>query len=178
MTNTKVGYQRRAPCCGYPGTVRTCARSPASRIPYNVWKRCCGKSKVFPPATHVVHSTACPQTIIMSMDSTSSTLTLLDIEKVERAPLPPPLEGLQPHSEFWIEDGNLILVARDVAFRVYRGLLAKQSTVLGEMAAKSSEDVYEAIFDGCPIVRLSDSPQDLTHLLRILLPKSHRRQVH
>ncbi len=114
----------------------------------------------------------------MSLHSTSFTLTILDINKVGKTPLPPPLEGLQQHGEFWIEDGNLILVARDVAFRVYRGLLAEQSTVLGDLATASSEDVYETLFDGCPIVRLSDSPQDLTHLLRILLPKSHRRQVH
>ena len=112
----------------------------------------------------------------MYRNSTSSTPTLLDANKAEDPSLPPPLDGLRRHGEFWLEDGNLILVAQDVAFRVYRGLLAEQSTVLAEMAATASKEFLE-IFYGCPIVRLSDSPQNLVHLLRLLLPKSRRRQV-
>ncbi|PIL26523.1 hypothetical protein GSI_12281 [Ganoderma sinense ZZ0214-1] len=56
----------------------------------------------------------------MSSNSTSSTPTLVDTSKVEETPLPPPLEDLRRDREFWIEDGNLILVAKDVAFRIYR----------------------------------------------------------
>ena len=78
--------------------------------------------------------------------------------------------------EFWLEDGNLVLVARDVAFRVYRGLLAAQSTVFQDMFASASPTTDEA-FDGCPVVRLSDSPEDLLHLLRVLLPMTNRTWV-
>ena len=110
----------------------------------------------------------------MSMNSTSSDSTVINANKPEDLSLPPPLEGLRRHSEFWIKDGNLILVAKDVAFRVYRGLLAEQSTVFANMAEAASEDFFK-VFEGHPVVHLSDSPQDLVHLLRILLPKSRRR---
>ncbi|KAI1786292.1 hypothetical protein LXA43DRAFT_952775 [Ganoderma leucocontextum] len=76
------------------------------------------------------------------------------------------------HAEFWFEDGNIILVARDTGFRIYRGLLASQSAVFSDMFASSNSQTNET-FEGCPTVPLSDSPEDLTHLLRVLIPKNH-----
>ena len=75
--------------------------------------------------------------------------------------------------EFWFDDGNIILVAwpRRVAFRIYRGLLASQSTIFSDMFASSSSNAEET-FQGCPVVQLSDSHHDLSHLLGVLLPKS------
>ncbi|KAI1795315.1 hypothetical protein LXA43DRAFT_1090965 [Ganoderma leucocontextum] len=77
------------------------------------------------------------------------------------------------HDEFWLPDGNVVLVARAIGFRVYRGLIAAQSTVFEDMftASTSSSD---SLFEGCPVVHLSDSPEDLVYLLRVLLPKSRR----
>ncbi|PIL26479.1 hypothetical protein GSI_12237 [Ganoderma sinense ZZ0214-1] len=77
--------------------------------------------------------------------------------------------------EFWLSDGNIILVAKNgTAFRVYRGLIAAQSTVFEDMFVSSTSGADE-LFDGCPVVQLTDSSEDLTHLLRVLLPKSERR---
>ncbi|KAM5539618.1 hypothetical protein V8D89_006727 [Ganoderma adspersum] len=78
---------------------------------------------------------------------------------------------LQRHPEIWFDDGNIVLVARETAFRIYRGLLAGQSTVFSDMFASSTSSPDET-FDGYPVVHLSDSPHDLAHLLRVLLPKS------
>ncbi len=74
-------------------------------------------------------------------------------------------------AEFWFDDGNLVLITTPptVTFRVYRGLLAAQSEVFAGMFAGSSSQDAES-YHGCPIVQLSDSPQDLRHLLRVLLP--------
>ncbi|PIL26470.1 hypothetical protein GSI_12228 [Ganoderma sinense ZZ0214-1] len=79
----------------------------------------------------------------------------------------------KPAAEFWFDDGNVILVAspRRVGFRIYRGLLASQSTIFSDMFASSSASPEET-FQGCPVVQLSDSYHDLSHLLRVLLPKS------
>lgn len=85
----------------------------------------------------------------------------------------PPLDTLKRDAEFWMEDGTIVLVARDTAFRVYRGLLASQSTVFQDMLATCSPDAAE-LLEGCPVVRLHDSPEDLTHLLRALLPSTRR----
>lgn len=71
--------------------------------------------------------------------------------------------------EFWLDDGNIILVAQDTAFKVYRRVLATQSKVFADMLVASSADSNDTM-EGCPVVRLSDSPQDLTKLLRVLLP--------
>ena len=79
--------------------------------------------------------------------------------------------NLHRHSEIWYDDGNLILVARETAFRIYRGLIAGQASVFLVLFASSCSSPDE-FFEGCPIIRLSDSPHDLVHLLRVLLPQS------
>ncbi|KAI1795341.1 hypothetical protein LXA43DRAFT_882228 [Ganoderma leucocontextum] len=81
---------------------------------------------------------------------------------------------LQHHEEFWLNDGNIVLVARNIAFRVYCGLLVTQSTVFADMFASSSPNSDETI-EGCPVVHISDSPEDFAHLLRVLLPTTHRQ---
>lgn len=79
------------------------------------------------------------------------------------------VEKAQRDEEFWFEDGNLILLAKDVAFRVFKGLLAAQSSIFAGMCTASSPDDDET-YEGCPVVQLFDSPEDLRHLLRILIP--------
>ncbi|RDX48935.1 hypothetical protein OH76DRAFT_1351645 [Lentinus brumalis] len=86
---------------------------------------------------------------------------------------PQALEPLVHDAEFWLDDGNVVLVARDTVFRVYRGLLAAQSTVFADMFTSSSSAADE-VYEGCPIVRVSDSPEELRHFLRVLFPKSRR----
>ncbi len=83
------------------------------------------------------------------------------------------LDQLRRHEEFWLDDGTTVLVAQDTAFRVYRGLLSSQSTVFQDMLAASNPDATE-IFEGCPVVRLSDPPEELAHLMRAILPSKRR----
>ena len=80
-----------------------------------------------------------------------------------------PLGDWKRSEEFWIPDGNVVLIAGDTAFRVYRGLLAMQSTVFADLFASSSPMAEES-YDDCPLIRLTDSPQEVAQLLRILLP--------
>ncbi|PIL26455.1 hypothetical protein GSI_12213 [Ganoderma sinense ZZ0214-1] len=82
------------------------------------------------------------------------------------------VDGLTRSEDFWIPDGNIVLVAGETAFRVYQGLLTLQSTVFADMFASSSPRTEEC-YDGCPVIRLQDSPRDLVHLLRVLLPTSY-----
>ncbi|PIL26495.1 hypothetical protein GSI_12253 [Ganoderma sinense ZZ0214-1] len=77
---------------------------------------------------------------------------------------------LQRHPEIWFDDGNIVVIADGTAFCVYCGLLAAQSTIFCDTFA-SSTPIPDEAFDGCPVVELSDSPHDLAHLLRVLLPK-------
>ncbi|KAI0685939.1 hypothetical protein C8T65DRAFT_591652 [Cerioporus squamosus] len=84
------------------------------------------------------------------------------------------IEDLVHNEELWLDDGNLVLVTGKTAFKVYRGLLAAQSPVFADMFATAAPD-SEEMLDGSPVVHLSDSPEDMSHFLRALLPKAQRR---
>ncbi len=93
----------------------------------------------------------------------------------------PATEGARKRDlEFWYSDGNIILVARDVEFRVYKGLLADHSSVFRDMFslpqpltdAPSSSALEEST---CPVVNLYDSPSDLRHVLRAYMPRGDSR---
>ena len=84
--------------------------------------------------------------------------------------------NLEHHPKFWFDDGNSVLVAQRIGFRFYCGLLAAQSTVFADVfaSASSTADASET-FERCPVVHLTDSSDDLAHLLRFLLPTSPSR---
>ncbi|TFK85592.1 hypothetical protein K466DRAFT_494463 [Polyporus arcularius HHB13444] len=76
--------------------------------------------------------------------------------------------------EFWFDDGNIILIAGDVEFRVYKGLLADHSPVFKDMFSLPQPPTSEGeLAASCPIVHLSDSPEEVRCLLRVCMPKSH-----
>ena len=77
-------------------------------------------------------------------------------------------EKFTRHTDFWLDDGNLILLAGDTAFRVYRDLLTKNSAVFADMFATGSADATET-FDDCPVVCLPDHPTDLGDFLQYLM---------
>ncbi|OCH87259.1 hypothetical protein OBBRIDRAFT_889927 [Obba rivulosa] len=80
----------------------------------------------------------------------------------------PDLSSLQRSSEFWFSDGNIVLIAGNTAFRVYQGLLSRQSQVFHDMFAIPQPQDAEHI-EGCPVVRLSDDASDLICVFRALL---------
>ncbi|TFK88125.1 hypothetical protein K466DRAFT_489580 [Polyporus arcularius HHB13444] len=85
--------------------------------------------------------------------------------------------ALSRDTEFWFDDGTIILDSGDVEFRVYRGHLASHSPVLKEMFAKPHGSRSVPAGDGsesviCPYIRLSDSPQELRHVLRVFMAGS------
>ncbi|EIW57114.1 uncharacterized protein TRAVEDRAFT_76005, partial [Trametes versicolor FP-101664 SS1] len=87
-----------------------------------------------------------------------------------------PVAGRERDEEFWYSDGNIILVARDVEFRVFKGILAEHSPVFRDMFSLPQPPPAETLSsstadDMCPVVHLSDSPEDLRHVLRVYMPK-------
>ena len=79
---------------------------------------------------------------------------------------------LAKDSELWYEDGTITLIARNIEFRVYRGPLARHSPFFRDMlsmpqppaALQFSVSEPNA---GCPVIHLTDSPEDLRHVLRV-----------
>ncbi|TFY57397.1 hypothetical protein EVJ58_g7043 [Rhodofomes roseus] len=90
------------------------------------------------------------------------------------------MEGVQSivkrDEAVWFEDGNVVLQAGEIAFRVYQGLLAMNSEVFAGMFSVPQPDSVERL-DGCPVIHLPDHPDDLRHLLRVLFidKRFHRR---
>ncbi|PCH44677.1 hypothetical protein WOLCODRAFT_123932 [Wolfiporia cocos MD-104 SS10] len=69
--------------------------------------------------------------------------------------------------EFWYEDGNVVLVAQDVGFKVYKGLLAQRSEVFRDLFAVA-QPTCDEMLDGCPVIHLDDDPQELKCLFDAL----------
>lgn len=96
-------------------------------------------------------------------------------------PAPSPASSRTRDEEFWYDDGNIILIARDVEFRIYRGILAEKSPVFSDMFSlpqppAASLSAAAAVADGsCPVVHLSDSSEDIRHVLRAFMPKNDMR---
>ncbi|KAM5537287.1 hypothetical protein V8D89_009017 [Ganoderma adspersum] len=89
-------------------------------------------------------------------------------------------QAFKRDTEFWFNDGTVILVARNVEFRVYEGLLAALSPVFKEIFgadghAVRNERVGKVQDFPCPVVHVSDSPEDLRHLLRACFSQRLRR---
>ncbi|KAF8882749.1 hypothetical protein CPB84DRAFT_1851129 [Gymnopilus junonius] len=73
----------------------------------------------------------------------------------------------------WFEDGNLILRAETTLFRIYSGLLARQSSVFQDMQGfPTPVEGGDITMDGCPIVTVYDSAQDMSYFLRAIFDSS------
>lgn len=91
-------------------------------------------------------------------------------------------QPIEHDEEFWFEDGTVILVSLDVEFRVYQGVLAVLSPVFKALFAERDHELRDVPLGGnqtfqCPVVRVTDSPEDLRHLLRSCFSKRLGRSV-
>ena len=72
----------------------------------------------------------------------------------------------------WFEDGNVVLQAENTVFKLYRGILSRESTVFADMFSLPQPDArlpgFEDTYDGCQLVRMHDDEDDLEHFLRAL----------
>lgn len=75
---------------------------------------------------------------------------------------------IQRDEEFWFPDGNVVLVASGFGFRVYQGLLARDSPFFADLFSLPQPNQAE-VLDGCPVVHLTDCHEDLRALLEVQL---------
>ncbi|KII91851.1 hypothetical protein PLICRDRAFT_136362 [Plicaturopsis crispa FD-325 SS-3] len=80
-----------------------------------------------------------------------------DEENTESAPC---------RSEPWFEDGNIVLEANSLQFRVHRGVLCAQSPVFRDMFQIGQPAANEPMVEGCPLVYMPDQGQDVMHVLK------------
>ncbi|CAL1717273.1 unnamed protein product [Somion occarium] len=68
---------------------------------------------------------------------------------------------------FWLSDGNLIVITREVSFRVHTSVLSRNSEVFRDMLAIPQPDNAEQV-EGCSVVQLSEDGCDFETLLLAL----------
>ena len=69
-------------------------------------------------------------------------------------------------SEIWYDDGSVVMQANSTQFRVHQSILSTHSPVLKDMLLLAPAD--EQLVEGCPVFHLSDSEEDMAHLLKAL----------
>lgn len=72
------------------------------------------------------------------------------------------------HDEFYFPDGNLLVLAGNIKFRVYRGPLSSQSPVLAQQLDREAISRLNTV-DDVPALTLDDAPSDIELLLRVCL---------
>ncbi|KAF8588369.1 hypothetical protein K439DRAFT_1613624 [Ramaria rubella] len=71
-------------------------------------------------------------------------------------------------SDIYFEEGNIVLIAENVAFRVHRTQLVHHSEVFRDMLSLAHQPEKAEKFDGCPTIHLSDTSKDITSLFQTL----------
>ncbi|KAJ7145140.1 hypothetical protein C8R43DRAFT_551540 [Mycena crocata] len=72
-------------------------------------------------------------------------------------------------SEIWHLDGSIILQAHKTQFRVHWSVLSLHSSFFRDMQGLPQPDSPDQpSIDGCPIIEVSDSAEDVKHLLKTL----------
>ncbi|KAI0060251.1 hypothetical protein BV25DRAFT_1807603 [Artomyces pyxidatus] len=88
------------------------------------------------------------------------------------SPEPPQLTR---HPDLWFSDGSVVLHAEDTLFRVHMSQLSRRSVIFHDMFSLPQPDacapraiIADETYDGCPLVRLHDSADDVASLLTAL----------
>ncbi|KAF9524117.1 hypothetical protein CPB83DRAFT_774388 [Crepidotus variabilis] len=71
-----------------------------------------------------------------------------------------------PSTDFWFEDGNIIIVAGNTGYRVHSSMLARHSSVFRDMLKLPPSD-DEELEGNCPVVPLFDNAGDLERILSV-----------
>ena len=70
-------------------------------------------------------------------------------------------------TDVWFGDGNIVLEAEGIVFKIFSGILACNSAVFAEMFTfPQPPDVDQ--YAKCPLVHLTDSSIDLANFLRAI----------
>ncbi|KAF5322957.1 hypothetical protein D9611_009368 [Ephemerocybe angulata] len=81
---------------------------------------------------------------------------------------PPPTRS----EEFWLYDGNIVLQAGNVQFKVHKGFLARHSTIFETILSMPHTD-DEPTVEECPVLKVHDEPEDIKNMLTAIYDKDH-----
>ena len=72
--------------------------------------------------------------------------------------------------DLWLDDGNIVIVAQNTAFRVHKSLLMRHSEVFCNLLTipQPTNPGDAEMIEGYPVVRVTDTSSDFRELLRVL----------
>lgn len=80
-----------------------------------------------------------------------------------------PDDSVKRDSEVWFEDGNIVVIAQNTAFRFHKSVLSLHSSVFSDLfSIPQPSPAGEETLDGCPVVHVSDTSYDFRELLRAI----------
>ena len=96
------------------------------------------------------------------------------VSKQITAPSPSPT--VRQSEDIWYDDGNIVLIAEDMAFKVHRSILSRSSEVFRDMFALATPDFsgYSPVVTTCPVVHLSDTANEIETLLGIMYSQGNK----
>lgn len=71
------------------------------------------------------------------------------------------------HGSPYFDDGNILLVTDDAAFKAFRGLLTSKATWFASTVAGMTDDSVDVV-ENCPVMAMEDSSHDLSCFLNAL----------
>ncbi|KAF8963105.1 hypothetical protein BDZ97DRAFT_1821782 [Flammula alnicola] len=87
-------------------------------------------------------------------------------------PKPVPEAPIVRHPEFYFSDGSVVVIVERTAFRIHQSVLARHSEVFNGMWDVPQPSKAE-MYDGCPMVVLSDSVNDFVDVMRVIYDAFH-----
>jgi hypothetical protein len=102
------------------------------------------------------------------------------MHKDQPRPVPTPVakaeaneeENVLRHPDLWFSDGSVVLKAENTIFRVHISQLGRRSLFFRDLFSlpQPANDTvgFDGTFDGCPLLVLHDSAEDLSNLLKAL----------
>ena len=86
---------------------------------------------------------------------------------------------VEPHPELWFEDGNVLLIADSMSFRVHKSVLSRSSEFFRDMLSlpqpssqpedgEGESDSEDGRQQEIPVIQTSESAEDLGHYLDVL----------
>lgn len=72
--------------------------------------------------------------------------------------------------DVWYDDGNVVIQTENIVFKVFRGILASNSTVFSDMFSvpQPTHDAGPDVYDSCPLIQIYDTPEDARHFLKAI----------
>ena len=75
----------------------------------------------------------------------------------------------QRSDEIWFDDGNVVVQAEQMVFKVYKGILCRESTLFeGMLALPIPFGDQSDYFDNCPLIKMSDRAEEIALFLSVM----------